>query len=158
MTIVHSTRRFQLLLRRITLLLVPVALLLMFVTEMLVQFVELQDRNEVVSTGIVIALLSMSALSFGWNRSLSDLGDRQRLGPKIHYAGEGLFIAALLALAALFFIWIKLPTWISTPWIGHLLFALHWFFLLLAMIYAMQSVWDLFSVAMIGQDEDSKAD
>jgi hypothetical protein len=95
--------------------LVPVALLLMFVTEMLVQFVELQNRNEVISRGIVIALLSMSALLFGWNRSLSDLGDREKLGTRIHYAGEGLFIAALLALAAVFFIWIKLPAWISTP-------------------------------------------
>jgi len=115
MTIVHSTRWSARLLRRITLLLVPVALLLMFVTEMLVQFVELQNRNEVISRGIVIALLSMSALLFGWNRSLSDLGDREKLGTRIHYAGEGLFIAALLALAAVFFIWIKLPAWISTP-------------------------------------------
>ena len=129
----------------------------MFVTEMLVQFVELQDRNEVVSTGIVIALLSMSALSFGWNRSLSDLGDRQKLGPRIHYAGEGLFIAALLALAALFFIWIKLPGWISSPLIGHMLFALHWLFLLLAMIYATQSIWELFRVAMIGQEDEHKS-
>lgn len=156
MTIVHRTRGFQLLLRRITLLLVPVALLLMFVTEMLVQFVELQDRNELVSTGIVIALLSMSALSFGWNRSLADLGDREKLGPRIHYAGESLFIAALLALVALFFIWIKLPAWVSTPWIGHFLFALHWFFLLLAMIYATRAVWDLFKVAMVGRDEERK--
>jgi len=153
----HPKRWSARLLRRITLLLVPPVLLLMFVTEMLVQFVELQNRNEVVSTGIVIALLSMSALSFGWNRSLADLGDREKLGPKIHYAGEGLFIAALLALVALFFIWIKLPAWISTPLAGHFLFALHWFFLLLAMIYAMQSVWELFKVAMIGRDEENNA-
>ena len=85
----HPKRWSARLLRRITLLLVPPVLLLMFVTEMLVQFVELQNRNEVVSTSIVIALLSMSALSFGWNRSLADLGDREKLGPKIHYAGEG---------------------------------------------------------------------
>ena len=128
----------------------------MFVTEMLVQFVEMQDRNEVISTGIVIALFSMSALSFGWNRSISDLGHRDKLGPGVHYAGEGLFIAALLALVALFFIWIKLPAWISTPWVGHFLFSLHWFFLLLAMIYATQSVWELFKVAMVGRDEERK--
>jgi hypothetical protein len=138
------------LLRRLTLLLFPPALLLMFVLAMLLQFVELQDRNEVISTGIVIALFSMSALSFGWNRSLSDLGDRQKLGPRIHYAGEGLFIAALLALVALFFIAIKLPPSMVTPWITNLLFSLHWVFLLLAMIYAVQAVWDLFKVAMSG--------
>jgi len=156
MTITPSTRWPARILRRITLILLPPALLLIFVTVMLLQFVELQDRNEVVSTGIVIALLSMSALSFGWNRSLSDLSDRENLGPRIHYAGEGLFIAALLALVALFFIWIKLPAWISTPWVDYFLFALHWFFLLLAMIYAIRSVWDIFIVAMLGQDEDRK--
>lgn len=144
------------LLHRFTLLLVPAALLVMFVTEMLDQFVELQDRNEAISAGIVIALLSMSGLSFAWSRSLSDLGDRQKLGPRIHSAGEGLFIAALLALMALFFISIKPPAWISTLWIGYLLFSIHWLFLLLAMIYATQSVWELFKVAMAARDDVSK--
>lgn len=86
--------------------------------------------------------------SFGWNKSLSDLGDRTRMGPRIHSAGENLFTAALLALVALFFVWIKLPPSIGTPWVDHFLFSLHWLFLLLAMIYATQSVWDLFRVAM----------
>ena len=127
---------------------------MMFVAEMHVQFVEFQDRNEVVSTGIVIAILSISALSFGWSRSLSDLGDPQKLGPRVHYAGEGLFIAALLALIALFFIWIKLTTSIATPLIGHLVFGFHWLFLLMAMIYAMKSVWELFKVAMVERDDE----
>lgn len=144
------------LLRQVTLLLVPPALLLMLVTEMLDQFVELQDRNEVVSTGIVIALLSMSALSFGWNRSLADLGDRARIGPTIHRAGVHLFTAALLALLALFFIWIKLPAWIAKPWMETVLFSLHWIFLLLAMVYAAQAVLSLFKVAMSDREDEKK--
>lgn len=145
---VSATRWTAGFLRGVTLLLVPPALLLMFLTEMIDQFVELQERNEVISTGIVIALLSMSALSFGWNRSLADLGDQANMGPRIHHAGVNLFTAALLALVALFFIWIKLPKGIVMPWLESLLFAFHWLFLLLAMIYATHSVWDLFKVAM----------
>jgi hypothetical protein len=130
-------------------LMVSPALLLMFDTEVLNQFVELQDRDEAISAGIVIALLSMSGLSFAWSSSLSDLGDRARMGPRIHLAGVGLFTAALLALIALLFIWIKLPAWIAASWLELFLFALHWLFLLLAMIYATQSVWELFKVAMV---------
>jgi hypothetical protein len=39
-----------------------------------------------------------------------------------------------------------------------LLFALHWFFLLLAMIYAVQSVWELFKVAMVKRDNESRVE
>ena len=153
MTPAHPARSFARLLRRITMLLLPPALLLIFVAEMLLQFVELQDRNEVISAGIVIALLAMSTLSFGWNRSLSNLGDHAGMGPRIHQAGVNLFTAALLALVALFFVWIKLPSWMAIPSMETFFFVLHWVFLLLAMIYAMQAVWTLVMVAMGGHGE-----
>lgn len=59
----------------------------MFANEMLDQFMELQGRDEVSLTGIVIALLSMSAISLGWNRSLADLGDLNKMVETIHKAG-----------------------------------------------------------------------
>lgn len=133
--------------RRFTVILIPPSLLLIVVLVMAEQFTEIQDRNEILTATVVVALMSMSALSFSWVRCLPD--DLLRTyGDVIHGAGIDLFIASLPALISAFLIWIKVPTPIDSIAGTLLIFTLHWIFLLMAMVYSVNALLRLLRVAL----------
>jgi hypothetical protein len=133
--------------RRFTGLLIPPSLMLVVLLMLMEQFTEIQDRNELLTATVVVALVSLSALAFSWARCLPE-NLLKIYGETIHGAGVDLFIASLPALISAFLIWIKLPPTLEYTVTTLLVFSLQWFFLLIALVYSLLALMRLLKVAL----------
>ncbi len=120
-----ATRRF---IRRFSCLTLPPVLALLALAILVIQFIEISSRTEVLSLTSFVVLLSFSALAFNWSRVSADLAPPETLR-EVYETAVDFFVASLLALASATFAWFQSSPGIPL-FLWKILFALHWLFLL----------------------------
>jgi len=127
-------------------ILLPSFLILILISVLVSQFTELGTRNEILSLSSFITLLSFSALAFNWCRISPTLTPEPLLA-QVYQCGVDLFLASLLALIATFFAWFQLTPSSLPPATQPILFAIHWIFLTLSLLFFLVSILQLLRVA-----------
>jgi len=132
---------------RISHLLLPPILCLVVGSALLMQFlVESASWTEVLPLTSFVVLLTFSALALNWSRGPIPAES----ATPVHRAGVDLFIASLLALVSAFLAWLPATPQLAGSSLLRPIFALHWFFLLLAAVIFLAAILDLLAAARRG--------
>ena len=134
------------LVRRVAIAVLPPALGFVALVVLVGQFAELGTGREVLSLTSFVVLVSFSALAFNWSRVAPTLVSDADAAV-IYRVAVDLFLASLLALVATFFAWSQtflpgLPVMVQFG-----LFAVHWAFLLLAVLLFLIALLRLLGIA-----------
>jgi hypothetical protein len=141
----HKIKRTRGALRRLSCFLLPPFLILTAVVVLLTQFTELASRNEILSLTSFLVILTFSSLAFNWCRVSTDSCPEEDL-VAVYDCGVDLFLSSMMALIAAFFSWLQLGGAGLPAFLNPLLFALHWFFLLVALVLFAIAVFHLLDV------------
>jgi quinol-cytochrome oxidoreductase complex cytochrome b subunit len=97
-----------------------------------------------------LVLLSFSALAFNWCRVSPSACSESDL-VAVYEVGVDLFLSSMLALIATFLAWVQLGQGGIPVSLNPVFFALHWFFLLGALVLFLIAVFSLLQVVKRGQ-------
>ena len=136
--------------RKLTCFLLGPFLCLTAVVILATQFTELASKNEILSLTSFLVLLSFSALAFNWCRVSTSACSESDL-VAVYEVGVDLFLSSMLALIATFLAWVQLGQGGIPVSLNPVFFALHWFFLLGALVLFLIAVFSLLQVVKRGQ-------
>jgi len=126
--------------------LLPLFLCLTALVVLVTQFTELASRKEILSLTSFVTTLTFSALAFNWSRVSSTFCPEVDLRI-VYHCGVDFLLASMMALISAFFSWLGVGEAGIPVFLNPVLFAMHWFFLLLTMLLSLMAFLQLLQVA-----------